>query len=123
MYKNIVLIDNDYFDDLEGIKRTLINEVERDTISNREDKSIVENNLEMLEDIFTRDNTIDYYINELKLFGYYIVKLEDIMNNLKDLEEYFKKNRYNDDLELEIRNTIRDLKDKINEYWNNNMGL
>lgn len=122
MYKDIVMVDNQYLTNKEDLKNSLIGEIYRDTLENHNDKDIVKNNFDLLQKIYEKDNNIDFYINELELFGYDIVKYDKIISNLKDLQVYFK-NIASDNLEVQIGNMIDDLLKKLHEYWYKNIGL
>lgn len=89
------IVDSEYLYNYDKLVNDLIEEIKRDTIENREDKDIVCRNLSLLEKVYSKRNNSclqnEYFvINELGLFGYEIVKFEDIKSNLITLRTYLK---------------------------------
>lgn len=70
------------------LKELLIDEIERDTIENHEDKSIVTNNFKVIREL-TKDKYIPMYITrELEGFGYYVQDLTDLQEQLTNFQAY-----------------------------------
>ena len=115
--KRVYIVDCEdiyYFEDL---KKALINEVKRDTIENREDKDIVENNLKLLEKIYS-DNygfNENFLIEELRAFGYGITKVDNIVSGLLDLKDYWK---YHSIIKTEENENIKNIDNLITEICN-----
>lgn len=93
------LVDGEYLYNYEELVHILINEIKRDILENTDDKDIVSNDMELLGKIYMKKNNYDlgnvnYIINELSMYGYEIVKLSDIQDNLITLKKYLFSNNY-----------------------------
>ena len=91
--ENRYIIDGEYLCNYENLVKNLIAEIKRDTLENNEDTTIVSNNMELLEQVYSKRNNCclqneEFIINELSLFGYSIVKVKDIESNLITLKHY-----------------------------------
>ena len=116
--KNVYIVDSENIYYFEDLRKSLINEIKRDTIENREDKDIVESNLNILERVYD----INYGYNEnwvirnLVDYGYSIMKLKDLQDNLLTLKTYFKCHE-NKGQECEYKNDIDKVMEDINNYF------
>lgn len=116
--KNVYLVDSQdiyYFEDL---KRALINEIKRDTIENNEDTNIIESNFKLLENVYNCGYNSYFIIEELEKFGYNIVRVRDIQDNLLSLKNYWKYHSIVKTEENENIKNIDNLMEEISNYFN-----
>ena len=116
--KNVYLVDSQdiyYFEDL---KRALINEIKRDTIENNEDTNIIESNFKLLEKVYNCGYDSNFIIKELELFGYNIIRVKDIQDNLLSLKNYWKYHSIVKTEENENIKNIDNLMKEISNYFN-----
>lgn len=115
--KNVYIVDSQdiyYFEDL---KSTLINEIKRDTIENSEDSNIIESNFQLLERVYNCGYNSDFIIKELEKFGYNVVRVKDIQDNLLTLKTYWKYHSIVKEEDEKIKN-IESLMNEISNYFN-----
>lgn len=115
---NTYIVDGESIYYFEDLRTRLIEEIKRDTIECREDKDIVENNLKLLEKVYNNNYGYDerFVINELKQYGYDIMKLKDIKDNLLTLKVYFNHNS-SKDMNNELVQDINKVLEDINNYF------
>lgn len=113
--KNVYLVDSQdiyYFEDL---KNALINEIKRDTIENNENTNIIESNFKLLEKVYTCGYNSYFIIEELEKFGYNIVRVRDIQDNLLSLKNYWK---YHSIVKIEENENIKNIDNLMKEISN-----
>lgn len=108
-FNNVYILDSQACVNFEGLRQDLVNEIKRDTIENREDKDIVESNLELLEKVYNLKYGYDekLIIEELKAYGVGILKVNDLVNGLIDLKNYYAN--------VESNNANKEIKDNIDK--------
>ena len=111
-FNNVYILDSQACVNFEGLRQDLINEIRRDTEDNFGDKDIVMNNFELLEKVYNLKYGYDekFIIDELKLFGVGILKVNDLVNGLIDLKNYYAN--------VESNNANKELKDNIDKVLN-----
>lgn len=104
-----------YFEDL---RTRLITEIKRDTLENRDDKDLVQSNMELLEKVYNIKTGYNekFIIDELKAFGYSIMKVADLVDNLITIKDYYSFNSIDKNNVL-VNNIEQVLKD-IENYFN-----
>lgn len=107
-FNNVYIIDSQACVNFEGVKQDLINEIKRDTIENKEDETIVKNNMDLLEKVVRADLYQErFIIEELEKFGATVFKVNNLVDGLIDLQNYYKN--------VESNNANKELKDNINK--------
>lgn len=107
--------------ELKDLKEDLIKEIKRDTLENIADESIVENNMNLLQKVFENENRIGYVnflIEQLELFGYEIMEIYILKEDLKALYNYYKNYNFGERYTLlmeNLQNIIDDLEDNVIE--------
>ena len=117
--KQVYIVDNEYYFTFKDLRESLIEEIKRDTLENNEDKDIVKSNMELLEKIYN-DNygyNENFIIEELRAFGYTIIKIQDIIYNLLVLKDFWKSKKCSDIEDTETQK-IEDLIKEIGNYFN-----
>lgn len=84
------------------LKELLIDELEEEISNNADDKDIIKNNFKIMRDLTSDKFNDDLIIKELKGFGWNIIDLTDLKNNLMIYKEY--KNSMADSLGKNIQN-------------------
>ena len=82
---------SDYKDisNYDDLKLLLIDEIERDTFKNIEDESIVENNFKEMRKLATEKvEDINYLRKQLMSFGWYVMDLISLQNDLNNYQAY-----------------------------------
>ena len=117
--KNIYIVDSESIYYFEDLRSSLLNEIKRDTIENSEDKGIVESNLKLLDKFYNNNYGYNenWIIEELIKFGYSIMKLKDLQDNLLTLKTYWKYNG-SKDINNELVDKVEKLNEEINNYFN-----
>ena len=91
--KNFIVFDNysEYTDikSYKELKELLFEEIERDTIENAEDKDIIKNNFKTIRRLMLFDNDLNFIEDELLSFGYSILDLRILEENLTKLQAFF----------------------------------
>lgn len=90
---NRYLLCDDYGDykklmNYNDLKTILIEEIERDTFENCDDKNIVINNFEIMKKLATQQDNYNYIKEELQGFGYYTQDLTDLQRDLSNFQAY-----------------------------------
>ena len=87
------IVSDDYSDykditDEKGLKRLLIDELERDTLENCE-YDIVKNNFKVMKRLATEDYTdLKFIKEELLSFGWYVQDLTQLQDDLSNFQAY-----------------------------------
>lgn len=101
----------------EELKKDLINEIKRDTLENKENENIVKSNMDLLEKVIKADIFQEsFIIEELKKFGAMIFKVNELVDNLTDLKNYYKNNDISNGNNELIKNIDTVLKDIYNYF-------
>ena len=75
--------------DEKGLKEFLVEDLKRDTFeSGKDDFEIVKNNFKVMEKLMYNDYTFDYLKEQLMSFGWYILDLTELQNNLASFQAY-----------------------------------
>jgi hypothetical protein len=107
-FNKVYIVDCQTTLNFEELKQDLINEIKRDTIENKEDETIVKNNMDLLEKVVRADLYQErFIIEELEKFGATVFKVNNLVNGLIDLQNYYKN--------VESNNANKELKDNINK--------
>lgn len=111
-YNWVYILDSQACVNFEGVKQDLINEIKRDTLENKENENIVESNMNLLERVIKADLSQErFIIEELEKFGASVVKVNDLVNGLIDLKNYYEN--------VESNNANKELKDNIEKVLKN----
>lgn len=84
------LVESEYNCNIEELKSMLIAEIKEETLSNNEDVNIVKCNIDLLEKVYKNSYNDNFIIEQLESFGYIVIKVKDITNNLQCLNDYIK---------------------------------
>lgn len=109
--KNYLLFDDysDYVDtsSYEDLKRLLIDDIEEDTFNNFEE-NVVKSNFKLMKKLTEEKYNADFIIQELKGFGWNIIDLNEIEEDLRKLL-FFRNYKNNECIEQTLK-LIEDLK-------------
>lgn len=78
---NVEKLDN------KGLDRLLVREIIEDIRCNRDDEDIVDNSLEVLKNMITKDKNVNV-IKELQLYGWCVKDLMQLHRDLCDFNEF-----------------------------------
>lgn len=118
MNKNVYIVDNEKMFYFEDLRDELLKEIKSDILENRNDKDIVESGLDLMQKLHSRScgYNEDFIIRELSNYGVYVVKVNDILDGLNNLKEYFKFNSIGN--ENELVDKVEDLKNELENFFN-----
>lgn len=115
VFNRIYVVDCQTTLNYEELKKDLINEIKRDTLENKENENIVKSNMDLLEKVIKADIFQEsFIIEELKKFGAMIFKVNDLVDNLTDLKNYYKNNDITNGNNELVKNIDTVLKDVYN---------
>lgn len=118
-FNNVYILDSQACVNFEGVKQDLILEIKRDTLENKEDERIVKSNMDLLEKVVKADLYQEkFIIEELEKFGATVFKVNDLVNGLIDLQNYYKNcesNNANKEIRDNIDKVLKDMTDYFKE--------
>lgn len=118
-FNSVYIIDSQACVNFDGVKQDLILEIKRDTLENKEDENIVKNNMDLLEKVIKANYFQErFVIEELEKFGATVLKVNDLVNGLIDLQNYYKNvesNNANKEIKDNIDKVLKDMTDYFKE--------